>query len=86
MPTISRFFGITIRMYYEDHLPPHFHAYYGEHGASIVIDSLQVLDGQLPPRALRLVWVWATSHRAELHIDWRRARAHQPLYQIEPLR
>jgi len=86
MPTISRFFGITIRMYYEDHLPPHFHAYYGEYGAAIAIGSLRVLDGQLPPRALKLVCAWAGSHRAELHIDWRRAQDHQPLYQIEPLR
>jgi len=85
MPTTSRFFGITIRMYYEDHRPPHFHAYYGEHEASIRIDSLQVLEGRLPSRALRLAIEWAALHRDELRINWKRAQEHQPLYQIEPL-
>jgi hypothetical protein len=52
VPTISRFFGIVIRMYLEDHLPPHFHAAYGEFEASIRIDPIGVMRGELPPRAL----------------------------------
>ena len=86
MPTISRFFGITIRMYYEDHAPPHFHAYYGAHAASIGIETLRILDGSLAPRAMGLVRDWATLHREELLVNWMRAQQHRPLYQIEPLR
>ena len=52
MPTLALFFGITVRMYYEDHAPPHFHAYYGGDSAQIVIETLEVLAGQLPRRAL----------------------------------
>lgn len=48
MPTIPRFFGIDIRMYYEDHEPPHLHVYYAEHSASIAIESLEVIEGYLP--------------------------------------
>ena len=50
MPTISRFFGIAIRMYFDDHGLPHFHAYYAEHRVKLAIETLEVLDGQLPRR------------------------------------
>jgi hypothetical protein len=49
MPEISRFLGIVITMYFNDHEPPHFHVRYGELRATFSIDALQVLDGQLPP-------------------------------------
>jgi hypothetical protein len=48
MPTISRFFGITIRMYFNDHGLPHFHAYYGGHAAKIEIETLRIVEGHLP--------------------------------------
>lgn len=86
MPTISQFFGITIRMYYRDHAPPHFHAYYAEASSVIEIDTLDILEGGLPERAYRMVLEWAVEHRAELRDNWRRAREHQPLEPIEPLR
>ena len=86
MPEICRFFGIIITMYYNDHTPPHFHARYGRERASIGIDSLQILDGALPPRALGLVMEWAFRHRNELTNDWTLARSHSPLERIEPLR
>jgi Domain of unknown function (DUF4160) len=85
MPTISHFFGITIRMYYEDHAPPHFHVYYGEHNAIIEIGTLSVRRGKLPRRALAMVLEWATDHRNELLEDWELAEAHQPLRSIVPL-
>ncbi len=85
MPTISTFFGIVIRMYYDDHEPPHFHAYYGEYAAVVEIESLHVRAGALPRRALAMVLEWASLHRAELLEDWRLAEAHQPLRAIEPL-
>jgi hypothetical protein len=54
VPRISEFFGIVVTMYYNDHAPPHFHARYAEHEVTIVIESLEVLDGALPRRALAL--------------------------------
>jgi len=85
MPTISEFFGIVIRMYYQDHAPAHFHAYYGEHNAVVEIETLQVREGRLPRRALSLVVEWAIEHREELLEDWRLAQAHQPLRRVAPL-
>lgn len=85
MPTVSRFFGIRITMYYRDHAPPHFHARYGACEASISIDELRVLRGLLPRRALALVLEWAYLHREALREDWERARAELPLLPIPPL-
>jgi len=85
MPEISRFFGIIIRMYFNDHLPPHFHAHYGEHQIEITIETLEVLKGKLPSRALGLVLEWASLHRDELRTDWERARNEEPLEPIQPL-
>ena len=79
MPEISRFFGIVIKMYFEDHQPPHFHAEYGEHEALIDIHALAVIGGRLPPRALGLVVEWAFQHQAELLVLWKRAVQHQSL-------
>jgi hypothetical protein len=72
-------------MYYNDHPPPHFHAYYGEHAATIEIETLRTLEGTLPRRVKALVLEWATDHRDELMEDWRLAQAHQPLNRIDPL-
>ena len=85
MPRVSQFFGIVIAMYYADHAPPHFHARYGEHEALIAIDTLDVIDGSLPRRALALVLEWAAQHGAELRGDWDRARRGLPLAPIDPL-
>lgn len=85
MPELSRFFGIIIAMYYNDHAPPHFHAKYGGEQASIRIDTGQVLEGALGTRALRLVDEWRLLHQSELLDDWHRAQARQPLVRIEPL-
>jgi hypothetical protein len=85
VPTISTFFGVVIRMYYDDHAPPHFHAYYGEHAAIIEIATLRLREGRLPRRALALVLEWAAEHRQELERDWELAVAHQPLTAIAPL-
>lgn len=85
MPTISVFFGIAIRMYFDEHGPPHFHAYYGGDEAAIAIETLAVTHGHLPRRALALVLEWAVEHRAELEENWRNAEEHKPLKPIEPL-
>jgi len=73
MPTVSRFFGIVISMYYDDHLPPHFHAKYAEHKAKVVIETLEIYEGRLPRRVFALVLEWAALHRAELWANWQRA-------------
>lgn len=89
VPRISTFYGITIWMYHDEthhRGRPHFHARYGDDEASVDIESLTLIAGTLPPRARRLVVEWARSHRKELRQNWDRARAHQPLRLIEPLR
>jgi hypothetical protein len=85
MPEISRFFGIIIQMYYNDHEPPHFPVRYSGQRALIAIADLSVLGGHLSPRALSLVREWATAHRAELLEDWALARAEAALRPIPPL-
>ena len=85
MPEISRFLGMVISMYYDDHQPPHFHVRYGEHKATVAIDELRLLDGSLPPRVRGLVVEWATLHQEALRQDWELARAKQPLVPVPPL-
>ena len=85
MPEISRFYGIVIKMFFDDHNPPHFHALYGEHEVLIDINTLAVFAGHIPPRALGLVIEWAILHQDELINDWHRAQGHEPLIKIEPL-
>lgn len=84
MPEISRFLGIVIGMFYNEHGVPHFHAVYGEYEATIEIESERI-HGRLPPRAQALALEWMRLHRAELLEDWRRARAGEPLVRIPPL-
>ena len=86
MPEVSRFFGIIIAMYYNDHDPAHFHVRYGDERALVAIDSLTLLEGKLSPRVLGLVVEWASAHQTELREDWELARAMSPLKHIEPLR
>lgn len=88
MPRISSFYGITIWMYFDENHHqgrPHFHARYGGAEASIDIESLVLIAGDLPSRARRLVVEWASAHRTELRANWVRAREHQQLQPIEPL-
>ena len=66
MPEISRFFGIIIRMYFDDHNPPHFHAIYGESEILININTLAIVSGNFPPRALGLVMEWANIRQKEI--------------------
>ena len=86
MPEISRFLGIRIYMYYEEHSPPHFHASYAGQVVVLDIASLAVLRGDLTGRALGLVVEWARLHRGELEANWSRARQTEPLLPVEPLR
>ncbi len=74
-----------IYIYYGDHLPPHFHARYGEREALYEIDTLSIYRGSLPRRAHNLVLEWGDQHRTELGENWERARRNEPLQQIDPL-
>lgn len=85
MPEISRFYGIIIRMFYNDHNPPHFHAIYQEDEALIEIKTLEILGGHLPKRAMSLAIEWAIEHREELLRNWNKARNNETLDRIEPL-
>lgn len=85
MPEISRFFGIVIKMYFNDHAPPHFHAEYGENEAVMSIESLALLRGRLPPRALALVLEWAQSNRKALMRNWDSVRDGATPRRIKPL-
>ncbi len=85
MPEISRFYGIIISMYYDDHNPPHFHARYGGNRAAIEIPTLRVLEGKLPPRVLGLVVEWASQHQPELMNNWEATRNDRPAQRIQPL-
>ena len=85
MPAISRFFGIVITMYYNDHPPPHFHVRYGNQKALVAIDTLALIRGQLSPRVLGLVVEWASQHQAALAEHWDLARRQQSLQPIQPL-
>ena len=86
MPEVSRFYGISITLYYNEHNPPHFHAKYGDYKAEIDIRTLQILNGQLPKRAKALVLEWADEHRVDLMQDWELARLQKELQHIEPLK
>lgn len=85
MPEICRFYGIVIKMYFADHAPPHFHAEYAEFEARIAIDSLAVISGKLPPRAMGLVAEWTMLHQQELTALWAKARRSEPLERLDPL-
>ncbi len=86
MPEICRFYGIIIAMFFDDHNPPHFHARYGGNNVVIDINTFNVLEGKIPPRALNMVIEWAKSHQDELLKDWKLAKSHQNPEKIEPLK
>ena len=86
MPEISRFYGIIIRMFYNDHNPPHFHAEYGDGEVLVNINTLAVFHGSLPARALGLVIEWASQHQDELRNDWEKVHIQQLPEKIAPLK
>jgi hypothetical protein len=85
MPEISRFLGIVIYMYFNDHDPPHFHAKYNEFRGKVTIDDLRVIEGKLPRRVLALLLEWANEHRTELMANWNSLRDTGKYQKIKPL-
>ena len=85
VPEVSRFMGIVIRMYYEDHNPPHIHVSYSGERAVFRIEDYGLVAGKLPPRLVGVVVEWMAGRRGELMDDWHRAERAEPLVQISPL-
>ncbi|MCL1946307.1 MAG: DUF4160 domain-containing protein [Chitinivibrionia bacterium] len=85
MPEISRFLGILIKMNYSDHLPPHFHAEYGNSKASFDLEG-NIIKGDFPPKQTKFVGAWALLHDDELFANWELAKAKEELLYILPLR
>ena len=85
MPEVSRFFGIVIQMYVDDHAPAHFHARQAGREVAIAIETLAIIRGRLSPRAHALVVEWAALHTDELIADWELAQSGLPLSPIAPL-
>lgn len=83
MPILSRFYGIVIRMYFQqaEHNPPHIHALYGDDMAEIVIRTGEVLEGHLPPKALAMVREWVDINQSDLLRMWET----QEFKQLSPL-
>lgn len=86
MPVISQFYGIIIRMFFNDHAPPHFHAVYRDYELIVGIQPIVVLRGRAPQRVRSMVLEWAVLHQQELLDDWQRCRdadAPQPIAPLE---
>ncbi len=81
MPEIARFYGIVIKLFFGDHPPPHFHAVYGEYVGLFNIDTLEMIEGDLPNRARKLVFEWASLNKSELKKMW----DHQEFHKLPPL-
>jgi hypothetical protein len=84
MPVISKFLGIIIAMYWDDHSPPHFHAKYAEYEITVNIHT-GVVEGKFPKRALKHVLEWYELHQDELVADWKLCQKNERPKSIEPL-
>jgi hypothetical protein len=82
VPTISIFFGFVVQMYWRDHPPPHVHVLYQGFEALIAIEGGEVIAGEIPPAALRIVKPWVERRRAELMANWERGRLRQPFERV----
>mgnify|MGYP005641806681 FL=1 len=85
MPELSRFLGISIIMYFNDHAPPHFHVRYSEYRATVDISTLSIREGKIPPRVHGLVIEWAELHQDELIANWTTLRDSGDYRKIDPL-
>ena len=84
MPIVSKFLGIVIMMYFNEHNPPHFHAKYGEYKIIVYIEN-GVVEGKFPKRALKIVLEWYELHKDELIEDWELCASRQQPKPISPL-
>jgi len=82
---LSWFYGIKISMFYSDHLPPHFHANYGDYDAIVDIQKAKIINGKLPKKQASLVIAWVYLHQDELMENWQRAYHNKEMFKIDPL-
>ncbi len=82
MPVLSVFFGIVVRMWHDDHPPPHIHVEYQGFEALVEITSGEVRQGSLPRKAAAIVKEWCATHQTELLRNWERAQHFEPLERI----
>lgn len=85
MPVISQFYGISIRMFFNDHAPPHFHAVYGDDELFVGISPITIMKDQVPGRVRSMVLEWAALHQQELTENWDRLRRGDSPEPIAPL-
>lgn len=85
MPTISMFYGILIRMFADDHNPPHIHAVYGDEKAIFDLEG-NLREGSLPPKKVRMVQTWIDIHEEDLKANWKLAQEGEDLFKIDPLK
>ena len=85
MPEISSFYGLIILMNFRDHSPPHFHVWYGEYKVIVTIKD-GIVKGEMPQRALKMVFDWLKLHKMELLEDWEFSQKGEALKKIEPLK
>ena len=85
MPEVSRFYGIIIYMYINEHNPPHFHVWYEGYKAIVTIKD-GIITGSLPRRALLLVYEWLDLHKDELLLNWKRLSNFEAPERIAPLK
>ena len=71
MPIIARFYGIIIKMYFKEHGIPHFHAIYGEYNGIFSIETLEMIEGDLPNRAQKMIKEWGMMYKDELMKLWK---------------
>ena len=82
MPEICRFYGIIIKIFFGDHPPPHFHAVYGDYNGLFNIETLELIEGDLPKRAIKMIVEWAAIYKNELMEMWKS----QEFNKIPPLK
>ncbi|MDR0843915.1 MAG: DUF4160 domain-containing protein [Tannerella sp.] len=85
MPQISSFYGLLILMNFKDHAPPHFHVWYGDYKVTVTIQD-GIVTGEMPQRALKMIFEWLEIHRQELLLNWEKAQQGEILDRIEPLK
>lgn len=86
MPTVCMFRGIKIYINWNDHMPPHFHANYGNDEVIVSIEDIEIIEGIMPNKQQKMLLGWAALHQDELLENWKLAELKQELFAIEPLR
>lgn len=86
MPTICYFRGIKIYINWSEHNPPHFHAKYGGQEVTVLINEIEVMEGEIPSKQLKMLLGWAALRQDQLLENWKLAEQRQELFEIEPLK